>query len=92
MPTLEERLWPELEALGEEEVRLRLASNVYIGDERERVEKWLRQKDQSLAEERKEASNREQVNIARSTKNAAWAAAIAAIIAAIAAIIAISLS
>lgn len=78
----------ELEGLGEKEVRLRLARGEYGGTaswRRDSVEKWLEAK----GHERADASMREQIELARSAKNAAWAAAIAAIIAAISAVIAI---
>ncbi len=85
-----EELWANLEKLGEEQVRERLATKVYgdAGKKRALVVEWLREKDQS----RKNTSNLEQIRIARSAKNAAWSAAIAAIIAAICAFIAILLS
>ncbi len=85
-----EELWANLEKLGEEQVRERLATKVSgdAGKKRALVVEWLREKDQS----RKNTSNLEQIRIARSAKNAAWSAAIAAIIAAICAFIAILLS
>jgi hypothetical protein len=52
------------------------------------AQEWLVGK----GEERNERSNSEQIRIARSAKNAAWAAAIAAIIAAICATISIAIA
>jgi len=74
-----------LEALGEAEVRNRLAKGEYgtVGHKRPMVEAWLDAK----AHSRIEASSRESNRTARSAKNAAWIAAIAAIIAAICAVI-----
>jgi hypothetical protein len=76
-----EQFWSELEAVGEDEVRTRLAAKIY-GEANHKAplaREWLRRKDQ----ERSDLSTSEQTRIARSAKNAAWAAAIAAIIAAI---------
>ena len=88
-----DKFFAELEELGEEEVRIRYTSaRVYGAGKANLVKAWLNKKDQERAaseEARNDDSNREQINIARSAKNAAWAAAIAAIIAAICAIIAI---
>lgn len=60
----------ELEALGAAEVRARLARKVYLGAEAALATAWL--------ERRSEASSSEQLDIARSAKDAAWAAARAA--------------
>jgi hypothetical protein len=60
----------ELEALGAVEVRARLATKVYVGAEAALATAWL--------ERRCEASSSEQLDIARSAKDAAWAAARAA--------------
>jgi hypothetical protein len=81
-----EQFWDALEGIGEEEVRVRIATQLYgpNSDKRRLAEEWLRKKDQ----ERKDASNAASLRIARSAKNAAWAAAIAAMIAAICAVIA----
>lgn len=83
-----EDFWPELEEAGETVVRDRILAGVYTHTKKALAEEYLAQ----MERERKEASNREQMRIARSAKNAAWAAAIAAIIAAICAIVAISIS
>jgi hypothetical protein len=71
-----EQFWAELEGLGEQEVRIRLAKQVFgtVGDKKAVVEEWLRHKERS----REAASNAEQTEIARSAKDAAWAAAEAA--------------
>ncbi|HEX9771011.1 MAG TPA: hypothetical protein VGA50_17695 [Kiloniellales bacterium] len=85
MPPIDpDAFFAELEKLGEDEVRKRLASRaIYGGDTAPLVTEWIRRKDQEC----NALSNREQIRIARSAKNAAWIAAIAAIIAAISAII-----
>lgn len=70
---------------GEEAVRNRVALHQYNEKKHALALEWLRKRDQ----ERSDASMAEQITLARSAKNAAWAAAIAAIIAAIAAIIAL---
>ncbi len=66
----DEQLWAELEEIGEDKVRTRLATNVYghAGNKRVLVEEWLRRKDQA----RKDSSNREQIAIARAAAAAAW--------------------
>lgn len=89
-----DEFFAELDALREDEVRKRLASkSIWGGARKTLAEEWLRREDQrraDAAEARMLASNREQIRIARSAKNAAWAAATAAIIAAICAIIALT--
>jgi len=93
MPNLRTEFFQDLERLGEQEVRIRLRNGNYGDWKKGVVEEWLRQRDQERADaesERISASNREQIIIARSAKNAAWAAAIAAIIAAICAVIAVA--
>ena len=76
--TTENELWSELEEMGEDTVRARFAGGAYgrFGNRRTLVEEWLRRQEVS----RSDFSNREQISIARSAKNAAWIAAIAAII------------
>ncbi len=84
-------MYAEFEATGEAVVRERLIIEHYgsVGNYRRGfAEEWL----QLQEEARREASNLEQNQIARSAKNAAWAAAIAAIIAAICAVIAVYLT
>lgn len=74
------RLWTDLDSLGEAEVRLRIARRVYE-QHLPLVEEWLRRKDHDRSTEaaqRSEASISEQIDIARSAKDAAWAAADAA--------------
>jgi len=80
-----EKFWAELDDLGEEEVRDRIVTGRYgAGNKKlQLAREWLRRRET----ERIEASNREQIRIARSAKNAAWAAAMAAIIAAVCAVI-----
>lgn len=57
-----DQFWAELDELGEDEVRGRFASErVYDSGKRPLVQEWLRRKDQ----ERKDALNREQIEIAR---------------------------
>ena len=90
-----ERVWRELDALGEAEVRARLAQKIYGPRNISLVQEWLRRQSQSdldSKESRNIVSNEEQIRIARSAKNAAWVAAIGAIIAAIVAVIALYLS
>jgi Mg2+/citrate symporter len=60
----------QFEAVGAAEVRARVVTNVYLGATRLLALAWL--------ERRSEASNAEQLDIARSAKEAAWAAAQAA--------------
>jgi ribosomal protein L9 len=92
-----EQFWAELERLGEDEVRVKLATKIY-SDVNERgglAREWLLRKDQARQSERlsrNEASSREQISIARSAKNAAWAAAIAAIIAIVISIASIAIT
>lgn len=86
-----EQFWAELDELGEEQVRVNLdVTKIYgdVGSKRALALEWLRRRDQS----RSETSNREQMRIARSAKNAAWIAAIAAIVAAIIAAVAAVMS
>lgn len=95
-------LFERLDKLGEEAVRLNIASNVYGPENVTAVNQWLAykatQREAAAAvvaansEARKDAANREQIEIARSAKNAAWAAATAAIIAAICAMVSIGVS
>jgi hypothetical protein len=76
----------ELEKLGANEVRQRLATNQFNMVYNEPARRWIDAIDRASdaeSERRKNASMEEQIRIARSAKNAAWAAAIAAIIAAI---------
>jgi hypothetical protein len=86
----------KLEAEGFETVKLRLQDqNNYTDNYRAAAIAWVgeieaqRGKDEEAL---REASRREQMEIARSAKNAAWAAAIAAIIAAIAAVVSIAIN
>jgi len=84
---MSEDLISKLEDWGEDDVGIRLARGEFgaKGLDRQRVEDWLSAK----SETRSALSSREQIRLAHSAKNAAWAAAIAAIIAAISAVIAV---
>jgi len=78
-----EEFWAELDEVGETEVRVRLATKIYgdINNKGSLAREWLMRKDQareSARELRNEASRVEQIDIARSAKDAAWAAARAA--------------
>lgn len=66
-----------LDEMGEEAVRRNLSRNVWNPQKVAVAELWLADMDDA----RIERSQRESLTIARSAKNAAWAAAIAAIIA-----------
>lgn len=89
--TSKKTLEDAFEEAGEEAIRLQLQRDQIQGQTALYASQWLGKKAQA-AEARKEAPNRKHMAIARSAKNAAWAAAIAAIIAAIAAVVAIALS
>lgn len=66
------KFFAELEKLGEDEARKRLASKaVYGGDKAALVEEWLRRKDQ----ERSDAVKREEISVARAAADAARDAA-----------------
>jgi len=82
-------LFAEFEKLGEPEVRRRHTSGEYDHSPafKQAASQWLLPKEEA-ERSRRDASQVEQIEIARSAKNAAWAAAIAAIVAAIVAIIA----
>jgi hypothetical protein len=87
VPTRDE-VFAEFEADGEPLVRKRLITEHYGPPGAYRrgfAEEWLRLREEA----RRDASNLEQLEVARSAKNAAWAAAIAAILAAICAVIAV---
>ncbi|HEY7301598.1 MAG TPA: hypothetical protein VH684_27215 [Xanthobacteraceae bacterium] len=92
-----EEFWAELDEIGEDEVRVRLATK-YYSDVNERgplAREWLQRRELSRAaevERSREASSLEHMRIARSAKNAAWTAAIAAMIAAMFAAVAIVIS
>jgi hypothetical protein len=88
-----EDFFAELEKLGVDEVRVRLATKIYsdVNNKATLAREWLMRKDQSRAaetERKRDDSSAEQIRIARSAKNAAWTAAIAAIVAAIIAAVA----
>jgi hypothetical protein len=78
----------ELKQLGEAEVRHQLAAGLFPLSHYEPALRWIAELDRASAEEserRKDISQAEQAEIARSAKDAAWAAARAAERAAIAA-------
>jgi hypothetical protein len=78
--------WNEFERLEEIQVRKNLANRIYSEEKTLLAEQWLAHSDglRRAAEFAKiDASNLEQIRVARSAKNAAWTAAITAIIAAI---------
>ena len=54
--TTPEELWPELEKIGEPEVRKHVVQNVYGSSKRPLVEEWLRRKE----EERENAASARQ--------------------------------
>lgn len=72
----EKALLAELNDLGEDEVRRRVARQLYGNQTRKRriVDHWLEKGER----ERNSVSQAEQIDIARSAKDAAWAAAEAA--------------
>jgi len=82
MPTQETiDFWEKLDLLGVDEVRLRLATKKYGAHTVPLVREWLARQDQILAKEAKERasiSETEQVDILRSSRDAAWASARAA--------------
>jgi hypothetical protein len=84
-----EKLWASLEVAGERKVRENLAHGIYGERKKRLVEEWLRQTGEAHSEAQQERVNNlhtDEINIARSAKNAAWVAAGAAVIAALAAI------
>ena len=81
-------MFADFERDGEDVIRKNLAASLYQERKAKLAREWLYRKER----ERNNASNAEQIRIARSAKNAAWAAAIAAIIAAICAAVAIAIS
>lgn len=83
------------EEQGEAQVRDKIAMRVFNDENRALAVRWLESKDQereAASRARSEASQDEQIKVARSAKNAAWAAAIAAMVAAVVAIIAAVIS
>jgi hypothetical protein len=76
-------LWPKLEAMGEEEIRKKLAADGFSAHEEEEVQEWLKCQVSlnAVTEARKAAKSASSSNIA------AWVAAIAAAVAAFAAIV-----
>jgi hypothetical protein len=58
----EERFWEQLDALGEAEVRLKLATGFYGGpqnyDRRPLAEEWLRRREQQRAEGRDQSTRK----------------------------------
>jgi hypothetical protein len=87
-----DELWPELEKIGEPEVRKQLATRAYAPHNVPVVEEWLRTKEDQRRQHEtvSEVSRREQeLVINRTSKNAAWVAAIAAIVSIIISIVAL---
>lgn len=88
-----ESFWAELDEAGVDEVRVRLATKIY-GDTNEKgglAREWLLRREQlavAEAQHARDAASAEHMRIARSAKNAAWAAVIAAMLAAISAAVA----
>jgi len=82
-----DQLWAELEKLGKDKVRERLATGSYgdVGNKRGLVKEWVLLNEQS----RRDAAEAAQMAIACSARNAAWVAAVFAAIAALAAIMAL---
>jgi hypothetical protein len=81
MPNRNDVWFAEFEALGEEEIRKKVGLGRYSPQHQQAAEEWLRQLDQARSEERErrnDESQSEQIEIARSAKEAAWAAARAA--------------
>jgi len=68
-----EEFWAKLDALGEDAVTLNIDRQIYGPNSEKRVlaKDWLRRK----AQERSDASQAEQIAIARSAAEAAWEAA-----------------
>jgi hypothetical protein len=84
-------LWPELEQIGEEEVRRRLLLNTYGHTKLPSVQAWLERKEgdrRAKLGEHDQAQRRQELAILRSTKNAAWVAAGAAVASALFAVLA----
>jgi len=86
-------LFPELERLGEQEVRTRLAQHVYSERKILIVKEWLRQQeeqrgrfDNSIATAQREAD----LKIQKSLKNATWVASIMSVIGIIISVIALA--
>lgn len=85
----------DLEQSGEDYVRESLRLGRYQGRKAQLAQLWLEGREKTrLANdiETSKEANRDQIDIARSAKNAAWVAAIAAIMAVIAAIISLYLN
>ena len=77
----EAAIFAELEQLGEDEVRHRLDTNQFSLAYYSPAKRWIARRDRAESEEserKREASQSEQISIARSAKDAAWAAALAA--------------
>ncbi len=79
-------LWPELEQIGEDEVRRRVLLNAYGHTKLPAVQAWLEKKDaerRGKAGEQDSAQRIQELAILKSTKNAAWVAAAAALLSAV---------
>lgn len=66
--------YKELEEAGEQAVRDKRAANLFASKKLGQIDEWLKRKDQ----DRRDLSQSEQIEIARSAKDAAWEAARAA--------------
>jgi hypothetical protein len=88
-------LWKQLDDLGEEEVRKRLAQNVYGQKKLKAVQEWLRRRaeiSETKVTIEDNAHRQQTIEIARSSRNATWASAIASIIAVLLSIVALYFS
>ena len=87
-----DELWANLEQLGEKEVRRKVLLNAYGPNKRPAVQAWLQSKEAERAQDRDskdQAQRSDELGILRSTKNAAWVAAVAALLSMISAAIAV---
>lgn len=84
------KLLASFESLGEEKVRENLASKIYSPQKQSFAENWLNEKARSQKNNKKELElnlAREANKIARSSRNASWAAIIISIIALLVAVL-----
>ena len=79
-------LWPELEKIGEDEVRRRVLMNAYGHTKLSSVNAWLDKKEAERSArigEHDRTQRERELSMLRSTKNAAWVAAGAAVLSAL---------
>lgn len=76
MPIDPQELWPKLEELGEDEVRLKVSQGVYGEKKRASVEEWLRRKEQARQVETENRRN----SWTRSQTIAAWCSVLVAVV------------